>query len=109
MRVECRVGGADLNPYLAFAGLLAAGIAGIENKLELEPEFTGDAYGAGKRVREIPTTLRDAAVALKKSKMLRMAMGDDVVEHYVHAAEWEQFEYDRRVTDWEVNRGFERS
>jgi glutamine synthetase len=109
VRVECRVGGADLNPYLAFAALLAAGIAGIENKLELEPEFTGDAYGAGKRVREIPTTLRDASTALKKSKMLRAAMGDDVVDHYVHAAEWEQFEYDRRVTDWEVNRGFERS
>ena len=62
-----------------------------------------------KRAREIPKTLREAATALKRSKMLRAALGDDVVEHYVHAAEWEQFEYDRRVTDWEIFRGFERS
>ncbi len=108
VRIECRVGGADLNPYLAFAAQIAAGISGIENKLALEPEFRGDAYAA-KKAREIPRTLRDAAIALKKSKMLRSAMGDDVVEHYVHAAEWEQFEYDRRVTDWEIARGFERS
>ena len=108
VRVECRVGGADLNPYLAFAAQLAAGIDGVERKLELEPEFKGDAYAA-KRAREIPSTLRDAAVALKRSKMLRAAFGDDVVEHYVHAAEWEQFEYDRRVTDWEIYRGFERA
>ena len=108
VRIECRVGGADLNPYLAFAALLAAGLDGVENKLELEPQFSGDAYGAGKRVREIPATLRDAATALNKSKMLRAAFGDEVVEHYVHAANWEQLEYDRRVTDWEVNRGFER-
>ena len=108
VRVECRVGGADLNPYLAFAALLAAGIAGIEGKMALEPEFRGDAYSA-RRAREIPRTLRDAAAALKKSKMLRAALGDKVVDHYVHAAEWEQFEYDRRVTDWEIARGFERS
>ena len=108
VRVECRVGGSDLNPYLAFAAQIAAGISGIENKMTLEPEFKGDAYAA-KKAREIPSTLRDAAVALKKSKMLRAAMGDEVVEHYVHSAEWEQFEYDRRVTDWEIGRGFERS
>ncbi|MGI9483247.1 MAG: glutamine synthetase family protein [Hyphomicrobiales bacterium] len=108
VRVECRVGGADLNPYLAFAGLLAAGIAGIEHKLELEPEFVGDAYG-GKDVREIPSTLREATEVLDNSKMLRAAMGDDVINHYAHAARWEQFEYDRRVTDWEVARGFERA
>lgn len=108
VRIECRVGGSDLNPYLAFAAQIAAGISGIENKMELEAEFKGDAYAA-KRAREVPATLRDAAVALKKSKMLRAAMGDEVVEHYVHAAEWEQFEYDRRVTDWEISRGFERS
>ncbi|HEY9163511.1 MAG TPA: glutamine synthetase, partial [Magnetovibrio sp.] len=108
VRVECRVGGADLNPYLALAALLAAGIDGIENKRELEPEFTGDAYG-GKGVREIPSTLRDATAALDASAMLRKAMGDDVIDHYVHAARWEQFEYDRRVTDFEVGRGFERA
>jgi len=108
VRVECRVGGADLNPYLAMAALIAAGIAGIENKLELEPEFVGDAYG-GKGVREIPKTLRDAAAALDGSEMLREAFGSDVVDHYLHAARWEQLEYDRRVTDWEVMRGFERA
>jgi len=107
IRVECRVGGADLNPYLAFAALIAAGLSGIEQSMELEPEFTGDAY-RGKRLREIPKTLRAATEALRKSKMLRAAFGDAVVEHYVHAAEWEQFEYDRRITDWELRRGFER-
>ncbi len=108
VRVECRVGGADLNPYLAYASQLAAGIAGIERNLELEPEFRGDAYRAS-RVREIPRTLRDATEALRRSKMLRAALGDDVVDHYVHAARWEQAECDRRVTDWEVARGFERA
>lgn len=107
VRVECRVGGADLNPYLAMAALIAAGIAGIENKLPLEPEFTGDAYGG--EGREIPKTLRDAIAALDKSRMLRAAFGDDVVEHYLHGAKWEQFESDRRVTDWELRRGFERA
>jgi glutamine synthetase len=108
VRVECRVGGSDLNPHLAYAALLAAGLDGIERKLELETEFKGDAYQAA-RIREIPKTLRDAAEAFRKSKMLRAALGDDVVDHYVHAARWEQAEYDRRVTDWEIARGFERA
>jgi glutamine synthetase len=107
IRIECRIGGADLNPYLAFAALLAAGIAGIEEKLELEAPFTGDAY-LGKRLREVPKTLREATTLMDKSKMLRAALGDDVIDHYVHTAEWEQFEYDRRITDWELMRGFER-
>jgi len=108
IRVECRVGGSDLNPYLAYASMLAAGIDGIENKLELEPEFAGDAYKAA-RARSIPGTLREATMALKKSKMLRAAMGDDVVDHYVHAGTWEQKAFDDAVTDWEVARGFERA
>ena len=108
VRVECRVGGADLNPYLAIAALLAAGIDGIENKRALEPAFVGDAY-ASEKAREIPATLRDATTQLDSSAMLRTAFGDEVIEHYVHAAKWEQSEYDRRVTDWEVNRGFERA
>ena len=107
IRIECRIGGADLNPYLAFAALIAAGLAGIEQKLELEAPFVGDAY-TGKRLREVPKTLREATTLMDKSKMLRAAFGDAVVEHYVHTAEWEQFEYDRRVTDWELKRGFER-
>ena len=108
VRVECRVGGGDLNPYLAFAALLAAGLDGIDNKMTLEDEFRGNAYSADS-VREIPKTLRDATIALDESTMLRTAFGDDVIDHYVHAARYEQFEYDRRVTDWEVARGFERA
>lgn len=108
IRIECRVGGSDLNPHLAFAAQLAAGLDGIEKEMELEPAFEGDAYG-GKGIREIPNTLRAAADALDSSDMLRAAMGDDVIDHYVHAARWEQEVFDTRVTDWEVSRGFERS
>jgi glutamine synthetase len=108
VRVECRIGGADLNPYLAFAAQIAAGLAGIERELELGPEFSGDAY-EGASLPAIPTTLRDATAALDGSAMLRAAFGDEVVEHYVHAARWEQSQFDRRVTDWEVARGFERA
>lgn len=107
IRMECRIGGADLNPYLAFAALIAAGLAGIDEKLTLQKPFVGDAYQAS-RLPEIPKTLRDATETLAKSKMLKSALGEDVVEHYVHTAKWEQFEYDRRITDWELHRGFER-
>lgn len=108
VRVECRVGGSDLNPYLAIASQIAAGIAGIKNKLELEDAFSGDAYAA-ESAREIPSTLRQATAALNDSTMLREAMGDEVINHYVRAAEWEQEDFDRQVTDYEVNRGFERA
>ena len=107
VRMECRIGGADLNPYLAFAALIAAGLAGIDEKLELQKPFVGDAYHAS-RLPEIPKTLRDATEALAKSKMLKAAFGADAVEHYLHTARWEQLEYDRRITDWELHRGFER-
>jgi glutamine synthetase len=108
IRVECRMGGADLNPYLALAALIAAGLKGIEDKLALEPPFVGDAY-VTEQLREIPKTLREATDYLRRSSMLEEAFGPEVVSHYVHTAEWEQFEYDRRVTDWELKRGFERS
>jgi glutamine synthetase len=108
IRVECRMGGADLNPYLALAALIAAGLKGIEDKLALEPPFVGDAY-VTEQLREIPKTLREATDYLRRSHMLEDAFGADVVAHYAHTAEWEQFEYDRRVTDWELKRGFERS
>jgi glutamine synthetase len=107
VRVECRVGGADLNPYLALAGQLAAGLAGIEAGLVLEPEMKGDMYSA-RKARVIPRSLREATVALDRSVMLRKALGDEVVDHYVHAARWEQSESDRVVTDWDLMRGFER-
>jgi glutamine synthetase len=108
IRAECRIGGADLNPYLAMAALIAAGIKGIEDKLPLEAAFVGDAY-VTEKLREIPKTLREATETLRHSVLLRDVLGEDVVSHYVHTAEWEQFEYDRRVTDWELKRGFERS
>jgi glutamine synthetase len=108
VRVECRIGGADLNPYLAIAALLAAGLDGIEKKMKLEPAFSGDAYDPAKQLREVPKTLRDAQALLDGSKFLRGVMGDDVIDHYVHTAAWEQFEFDRRITDLELKRGFER-
>ena len=108
IRLECRGGGADLNPYLAFAALIAAGLDGIEKKMTLEPAFSGDAYDPAKKLREVPKTLRDARALLDGSRFLRGVMGDDVIDHYVHTADWEQFEFDRRVTDLELKRGFER-
>lgn len=108
IRIECRVGGSDLNPYLAIAAQLACGIQGLEEKLELTPPTRGDVY-KNKRAKNIPSSLRDAAQTLNRSKFLRSAMGDDVVDHYVRAATWEQEEFDRVVTDYEIARGFERA
>ncbi|MBJ2153642.1 glutamine synthetase family protein [Paracoccus sp. IB05] len=108
VRVECRIPGSDVNPYVACAALLAAGLDGIERKLELEPEMTGDLYSVA-GVREIPKNLRDAAAKLKSSAMLRKAFGDDVVDHYHHAAQWEISETDRMVTDFELKRLLERA
>ena len=107
IRIECRIGGADLNPYLAFAALIAAGLAGIDEQLTLVAPFDGDAYH-GDSLPEVAKTLRGATAALRGSSMLRQAFGDEVIEHYAHTADWEQMEYDRRVTDWELRRGFER-
>ncbi len=107
IRIECRIGGADLNPYLAFAALIASGLAGIDEKLELGAPHKGDAYG-GRKLPEVPKTLREATETLDKSKFMRKAFGDDVIDHYVHTARWEQSEFDRKVTDWELFRGFER-
>ena len=108
VRVECRIGGSDLNPHLACAALLAAGLDGVERGLELEPEQRGDSYRA-EGIREIPKTLREAAEIASGSDWLRAALGDEVVDHYVHAARWEVAEADRVVTDWDLGRGFERA
>lgn len=108
LRVENRIPGADVNPYLAYAAILAAGLYGIENELPLEEAVEGNAY-AIPNLREVPKTLREAISALDNSAVLRDALGDAVIDHYVHAARWEQKEADRVVTDWDLVRGFERS
>lgn len=106
VRVECRIGGADLNPYTAMAALLAAGLDGIERRLPLEPEMHGDLYHT--ESAHLPRTLHEAAERMHASTMLRAAFGDDVVDHYHHAAMWEVAEHNRVVTDFELNRLMER-
>ena len=98
--------GADVNPYLSFAVLVAAGLYGIENKLKLEEPYSGNIYQ--KKVREIPKTLSEAIKIAKTSKLLKNIFEADVLEHYIHAAEWEQKEYDSSVNDWQLRRYFER-
>ncbi|TDV36642.1 glutamine synthetase family protein [Actinophytocola oryzae] len=106
LRVENRVPGGDVNPYLAVAALIAAGLHGIENELPLEPELVGNAYGTDRP--RVPATMRDAAQLLGESTLAREAFGDDVVEHYLNNARVELAAYDAAVTDWERIRGFER-
>jgi glutamine synthetase len=108
VRIECRIPGSDINPYLACAAQLAAGIAGMEEKLSLEEPVSGDVYNMT-NIPEIPNTLRSATESLRGSAMLRTAMGDDVIDHYTRAAEVEQEAFDAIVTDWELQRGFERA
>ena len=107
MRVESRVPGADANPYLAFAGVIAGGLHGIENKMELEQPFEGNAYES-KTVTRIPWNIVDAIDRLESSAAVRAAFGDDVHHHFVTTAkhEWQQF--NKAVTDWELRRNFER-
>jgi glutamine synthetase len=107
MRVENRVPGADVNPYLAIAALVAGTIHGIENELPLEPEFTGNAYGDETSPR-VPGALREAAALWEGSAIARAAFGDDVVDHYANRARVELAAFDAAVTDWELFRGFER-
>lgn len=108
LRAEHRVAGGDVNPYLAVAALVAAGLHGIENELPLEPEFVGNAYQDTGRRPQMPATMRDAAELLAESKLARSAFGDEVVDHYLNNARVELAAYDAAVTDWEKIRGFER-
>jgi len=108
VRMECRIPGADMNPYLAEAALLAAGLKGIEEKLELAPPVKGDIYD-DESVPEIPRSLGAATERMRASAMLREAMGDWTVDHYCRAAEVEQEMFDAAVTDWEIARGFEKA
>jgi glutamine synthetase len=107
LRFENRAGGSDLNPYLALGAIVAAGLHGVEAGLELEPPYQGNAYQATDKPR-LPRTLRDARDLFATSEIARAAFGDEVVDHYVHAADVELGTFDAAVTDWERNRGFER-
>jgi len=106
LRIECRAPGADANPYLAFAATLAAGLDGIEKKIEPPPEFEGDVYAA-RDLPQVPHTLRDSIDALASSTFARESFGDDVVDHYLHFFRTEQRKFDSVVTDWERRRYFE--
>ncbi len=107
LRIECRIPGADVNPYLAYAAALASGLDGIENRIEPPPVFQGDVYAAVELPR-IQHTLREAVDDFKNSSFARRALGDEVVDHYSHFFEVEQTAYDAAVTDWERSRYFER-
>jgi glutamine synthetase len=107
MRFENRVGGADLNPYLALAAIIAGGLHGVDAKLELEPVFEGDAYSSPDLPR-VPSSLRDARDLFAGSQIAREAFGEEVVAHYVNAADVEIDTFGRAITDWERFRGFER-
>jgi glutamine synthetase len=105
-RAETRIPGGDANPYLAFAAVIAAGLHGIENELELPPGLEGNAYESD--ADRFPSTMGDAIDALAGGTMARAAFGDEVVEHYLNYARTEQRLYDAFVTDWERKRYFER-
>src|SRR5712691_2553737 len=106
LRTESRIPGADVNPYLCFAALLAAGLRGIEEKLQLPPEFKGNAYASD--VQRFPGSLREAIGNLERGTMARAAFGDDVIDHYLNYARTEQSLFDKVVTNYERERLFER-
>jgi glutamine synthetase len=106
LRVENRLPGGDVNPYLACAAMLAGGMYGIENELELEAAFVGNAYVSDKP--HVPTTLAAARDLFAASTVARESFGDEVVDHYLNAADVELAAYNAVVTDWERVRGFER-
>ena len=106
LRADPRIPGADANPYLAFAALLAAGLYGIEQGLELPPAFEGNAYVSDEK--RFPSSLRDAIGALERGPVARAASGDLVVDHFLNYARTEQEIFDKVVTCWERERLFER-
>jgi glutamine synthetase len=107
LRFENRAGGSDLNPYLALSAIIAAGLHGVESGLVLEPEYPGNAYLATDKPR-LPTTLRESRDLFDQSAIARASFGDEMVDHYVHAADVELAAFNSAVTDWERYRGFER-
>jgi glutamine synthetase len=108
LRVECRIPGADANPYIAYAAVLAAGLDGMEKQIEPPPIFQGDIYQA-KELPRVPSTLREAIGELERCELARQAFGDEVVDHYLHFLRTEQRKFDEVVTCWERARFFERA
>ena len=106
LRIESRIPGADVNPYLAYAAALASGLDGIRNRIEPPDIFVGDVYSA-EDLPHVPRTLRDAITALEHGSFAEEAFGKDVIEHYLHFFKTEQFLYDQAVTNWEHERYFE--
>jgi len=106
-RIENRMPGGDANPYLAFAAMIAAGLAGVEENLDCGDAYLGNAY-TDEKLPALPSSLRQAADALEHSELSKRAFGDDVTRFYVHAARQEAEAFDAAVTDWERNRYFER-
>ena len=107
LRIECRIPGADCNPYLVYAAALASGLDGIENQIEPPPMFTGDVYEATELPR-VPHTLDQALANFVSRDIAKAALGADVVEHYAHFYATEVAAFNRTVTDWERARYFER-
>jgi glutamine synthetase len=107
LRVENRVPGADVNPYLAIAGMVAGAVHGIAKGLELEDAYAGNAY-IDPDAPHVPGTLRDALALWEGGDLAREAFGDEVVAHYANNARVEVAAFDAAVTDWELVRGFER-
>ena len=105
-RIENRMPGADANPYLAFAAMLAAGMAGVKEGLDCGDEYLGNAY-IDQKLARLPGSLHEAADLFEKSKLARAALGDAVVEFYVHHARLEVEAFNNAVTDWEKKRYFE--
>jgi glutamine synthetase len=106
LRIECRIPGADCNPYLAFAASLASGLDGLKNKIEPPEIFEGDVYSA-KQIPQVPQTLKEATQLFANSTFAKKSFGKDVIEHYTHFFNQEQKAYDQTVTDWERKRYFE--
>lgn len=104
LRIECRIPGADCNPYLVYTAILASGMAGIKNKIEPPNEFTGNAYTE----KTLPATLAEALECFKQSEFVTQALGQEVKDHYIHFYELEIEAYNKAVTDWERQRYFER-
>jgi len=107
LRIECRIPGADCNPYLAFAAALASGLDGVARQLEPPPVFEGDVYAAAHLPR-VPYTLAEAIRLFEDSAFAREVLGEEVVAHYLHFFRSEQAAFDSAVTDWERRRYFER-